>query len=167
MSIIIHASRNFAKRYQCELSLPGEKVAQTGRLDSWSAHFIRIGRKPVVMIMNDATLWSIIVPATGVTTLAKLLSIFLKRVEEVWAAHGVAFDPSNQNVVFFPRSNRSLIGSMNDAVSQMHYRERMAREESRPMDWGAMETDLNEMPYGAMKYDRPRERMAKLLAQGG
>ena len=167
MPIIIHASRDFAKRYQCELSLPGEKVVQAGRLDAWSAHYVRINRKPVVMMMNDATLWSIIIPATGVTTLAKLLPVFLQRVGEVWASHDAEFDPSNQNVVFFSRSNRSLIGSMNDAVSQMHFSERMAREENRPMDWNEMETYLNRMPYGAMKYDRPLERMAKLLAEDG
>lgn len=167
MPIIIHASRDFAKRYRCQLSLPGEKVEQAGRLDAWSAHYVRIGRKPVAMMMNDASLWSIIIPATGVTTMAQFLPIFLERVAEAWATHDAEFDPSNQNVVFFSRSNRSLIGSMNDAVSQMHFSERMAREEGRPMDWNEMEDYLNQMPYGAMKYDRPKERLARLLAESG
>ena len=65
MSIIIHTSRDFAKRYRCELSLPGEKVPQPGRLDAWSVHFVRVGRKPAALFMNDACLWSIIIPATG------------------------------------------------------------------------------------------------------
>jgi hypothetical protein len=77
MSIIIHASHAFTKRYSCELSLPGEKVLQAGRLDAWSAHLVRVGRKPVVMVMNDASLWSIIVLATGLTTLEKLLLVIL------------------------------------------------------------------------------------------
>ena len=166
MSVIIHASRDFAKRLRCELSLPGEKIVQSGRLDSWSAHFVRIARKPVVLMMNDATLWSVIIPASGVTTLPKLLPIFLNQVAEVWGSHGVGFDPLNQSVVFFSRSNRSLIGSMNDAVSQMHFSYRMAREENRPMDWDEMATALNRMPYGALKYDRPLDRMAELLKVG-
>jgi len=167
MPIIIHASRDFAKRYQCQLSLPGEKVEQAGRLDAWSAHLVRINRKPLVMMMNDASLWSIIIPATGLTTLEKLLPVFLERVAEVWCSHGVAFDPSNQNVVFFSRTNRSLIGSMNDAISQMRFVEEGARLDGKPMDWGEMEDYLNKMPYGAMKYDRPKERLAQLLAESG
>jgi hypothetical protein len=77
MSIIIHASHAFAKRYSCELSLPGEKVMQAGRLDAWSAHYVQIGRKPIVMVMNDICLSSIIIPATGLTTLEKLLLVIL------------------------------------------------------------------------------------------
>ena len=139
MPLIIHASRDFAKRYKCEMSLPGEKVAQTGRPDSWSAHFIRIGRKPLALMMHDATLWTIIIPATGVTTLPKFLGIFLDRVAGIWASYGATFDPANQQVLFFPRSNRSAIGSMNDAVSMMHFAERLAAEEKKPPDWGELE----------------------------
>lgn len=167
MPIVIHASREFAKRYRCQLSLPGEKVAQTGRLDSWSAHFVRVGRIPLVVMMNDATLWAILIPATGLTTLEKLLPVFLTRVAEAWAAHGAAFDPLNQSVAFFPRSNRSLIGSMNDAIFHIRCEEEMARDGGRSMDWTQMEARLNRMPYGAMKYAYPREMLAAALAQDG
>ena len=164
MSTIIHASQAFTKRYRPELSLPGEKVPQLGRLDAWSAHLVRIGRKPVVLFMNDASLWSIIIPATGLTTLEKLLPVLLQRISEVWSAHGAAFDVANQGIVFLSRSNRSLIGSMNDAVSQIRFVDETCRMENREMDWVEMETYLNRMPYGAMKYDRPCDRLAALLA---
>ena len=80
MPLIIHASRDFTKRYKCEMSLPEKKVAQTGRPDPWSAHFVRISRKPMVIMMHDATLWSVIISATGVTALPKFLGILLGRV---------------------------------------------------------------------------------------
>ena len=166
MPTIIHASQAFTKRYRPELSLPGEKVPQLGRLDAWSAHLVRIGRKPVVLFMNDASLWSIIIPATGLTTLEKLLPVLLGRISEVWSAHGAGFDAANQGVVFFSRSNRSLIGSMNDAVSQIRFVDETDRMGGREMNWVEMETYLNRMPYGAMKYDRPSERLAALLGGG-
>ena len=167
MPIAIHASREFAKRYRCQLSLAGEKVAQAGRLDAWSAHFVRIGRNPLVVMMNDASLWAILIPATGLTTLEKLLPVFLERVAGVWGAHGVAFDSMNQSLAFFPRSNRSLIGSMNEAIFSIRCEEEMARDGGRPMDWTQMEARLNRMPYGAMKYAYPREMLAAALAKDG
>lgn len=165
--IIIHASHAFAKRYRCPLSLPGEKVAQPGRLDAWSAHFVRIGRKPVVMMMNDASFWSIILPATGLTTLEKLLPVFFDRVAEVWSANGVDFDAANQSVLFFLRSNRSLIGSMNDAIRMIRFADEHARDAGEEMDWPNMENDLNGMPYGALPDTFPDVALAKLLGAPG
>lgn len=51
--MILRVSDDFAKRFKCELSFDGEKVPQKKRLDAWSCHFIRLGRKPVVVAMND------------------------------------------------------------------------------------------------------------------
>ncbi|NLT69535.1 MAG: hypothetical protein GXX91_02420 [Verrucomicrobiaceae bacterium] len=167
MPILIHASRDFAKHYRCQLSLPGEKVPQAGRLDSWSAHFVQIGRNPAAVMMNDATLWAILIPATGITTLETFLPLFLGRVAEVWAAHGAEFNPLHQSLAFFSRSNRSLIGSMNDAILQVRRTEELARLEGLPMDWAKIESNLNGMPYGALQYDRPKRRMAALLAEQG
>lgn len=163
MPLLLHVSRDFAKRYRCQLSLAGEKVVQKGRLDSWSGHFVRVGRVPLVVLMNDATLWSILIPATGLTTQEQLLPVFLERVAEVWRAHGAEFDPLNQQLAFFSRSNRSLIGSMNEAIFHIRCQEEMAREGKRPVDWTEMETRLNRMPYGAMKSAFPREMLAAAL----
>ncbi|MFT7541553.1 MAG: hypothetical protein ACI9K5_002523, partial [Gammaproteobacteria bacterium] len=96
----------------------------------------------------------------------KLLPILLQRIYDIWSAHGASFDTDNQGVVFFSRSNRSLIGSMNDAVSQIRFAEERGRMDDREMDWVEMETTLNRMPYGAMKYDCPRDRLAALLGDG-
>lgn len=166
MPIIIHASRDFAKRFRCDLSLAGEKVEQAGRLDAWSGHLTRVNRKPILMMMNDACLWSIILPAAGLTTLEKFLPVFLERVAEVWISHGVAFDPSNQSVVFLSRTNRSLIGSMSDAVAKIRFVEEAYRFDGKPMNWREMEDYLNRMPYGALNYYHPDKQLRKLLAEG-
>jgi hypothetical protein len=163
MPIIIHASRDFIKRYKCELSLPGERVLQAGRLDSWSVHFYRISRSPMVMMMNDATLWTVLIPAKGITTLQAILTALLDRIAKTWASHGAVFDPSNQSVLFFPRSNRRLIGSMNDAVTATHFFFRRASDRGQPVNWNDAENRLNDTPYKVLEYDRPKEMLAKML----
>jgi hypothetical protein len=52
---------------------------------------------------------------------------------------------------------------MNDAISQIRFVDETGRMENREMDWVEMETALNCMPYGALKYDCPRDRLATLL----
>ena len=64
--MILRASAAFTKRFKCQLSHEGERLPQERRLDAWSCHFVRIGRKPLVVAMNDATLYTLIFPVTGV-----------------------------------------------------------------------------------------------------
>lgn len=68
-------------------------LGRAGLLDAWSAHLVRVGDKPIVMVMIDASLWSVAVPTTGLATLEKLLPVLLGRISEVWSAHGVGFLP--------------------------------------------------------------------------
>jgi hypothetical protein len=164
MPRILHVSKDFAKRYRCQVSLAGQGVPQTGRLDSWSAHLVRINRSPLVVMMNDASLWTLLIPATGVTTLAALLPVIMERVDGFKALHGLRNDPPDLSVLFLPRTNRSLIGSMNDTVFRIQVAEEMARDRGEPMDWAAMEAHCATVPFGALGYDSPSKRMAKLVA---
>ena len=118
-------------------------------------------------MMHDATLWTVIIPATGITTRPKFLGIFLDRVAGIWEAHDATFDPANQQVLFFPRGNRSLIGSMNEVVFQMRDADEDARHGGEPFSWEEIEAHFNDMPYGAMKYARPKDMMAVLLKGDG
>lgn len=165
MPLILHVSRDFAKRYGCQMSLAGKGVAQTGRLDSWSAHFVRINRSPFVVMMNDASLWPFIIQATRITTLAALLPVIIARVEGFKSRHGLTSDPSDGTVIFLSRNNRSLIGSMNDMVFRMQVAHDIARAKGERMDWEAMEAHGASVPFSALDYDSPAKRMAKLLAE--
>ena len=111
--MIIHASKAFEKRFKCEVSGEGHVVLQSGRLDSWSGHVVRIGPISYILFMNDATLYALIIPSKGLTTFAALLKVLLPVISDLWAKHGGSFDPDNQSVIVLPRTNRSLIGSMN------------------------------------------------------
>jgi hypothetical protein len=162
--LILHASRAFVKRYRCDLSLEGRPVEQGGLINSWSGHFIRVGPTPLVLMMNDATLWSIIIPVKGVTAFPVFLPILLERIEEVWNGHGASFDAGNQMVGVFRRTNRSLIGSMNEAVRLLRFDAEDARAGGIEPDWREFESDLNNTPFMAMNPSFPIDAMAQYFA---
>ena len=116
-----------------------------------------------VVVMNDATLYTLILPATGVKGFPDLWMRLLARIEEVWARNGLAFDPNNQSVIMMARTDRSLIGSMNDSIKLIRIYDDVAREEKAELDLMEMERRLNETPYKALGFERPERLMAKAL----
>jgi hypothetical protein len=163
--MILRVSAAFSKQFKFVLSHPGESVPQERRLDAWSCHFIRVRRKPLVVVMNDATLYTLILPVTGVKGFPELWLKLLGRIGEVWTRHGVHFDPDNQAVVLFSRTNRSLIGSMNDAIVLIRIYDEDARTEQVELDLAAMETRSNQTPYKALNYEWPERLMALALRE--
>jgi len=164
--MILRASAAFTKRFKCDLSHKGERLPQERRLDAWSCHFVRIGRKPLVVAMNDATLYTLIFPVTGVKGFPELWLRMLGRIAEVWMRHGAEFDPDNQSVMVLPRTDRSLIGSMNDAVGLIRFYDENARDEGKELDLMEMEWRSNETPYKALGYENPERLLAKMLEGG-
>ena len=165
--MIIHASKAFEKRFKCAVSGSGQVVLQAGRLDAWSGHVVRIGYSSYVALMNDATLYCHIIPAKGLTRFPVLLKVILPLISDVWAKHGRTFDPDNQSVIVLPRTNRALIGSMNDAMRILRYYHEDAKDAGSELDLGRVMGSLNMMPYKALGFDSPGERMRKLPADPG
>lgn len=162
--MIIHASKDFTKRYKCRLSTVGSDKPQPGKMNSWSAHFFRVGPTPLVLFMHDASLWPILIEAKGITKLEDLLPLFLERVMELFRAHGHAFDNQNQSVVFLGRSNRSLIGSMNDVIQLMKLRAEEIRSDGGKVDWLGFEAWIADTPFSAIGYQSPLGRLREILA---
>ena len=161
--MILHLSKQLSDRLKCLASLEGMPVLQAGRLDAWSGHCFRIGRVEHIMMMNDASLYTLLMPAKGLTSIEAFLGAFLPRVAATWREHGASFDPDNQEVIVLKRSNRSRIGSMNDAIKMVKFHHVYDQEEHpgyTPMD---MHTRLNEVPYKALGYDSPARLLPKLL----
>lgn len=164
--MILRTSAAFTERFKCQLSHEGTQVPQERRVDAWSCHFYRLGRKPLVLVMNDATLYTLIFPATGVKGFPDLWLKLLGRIEQVWTEHGAAFDPKNQTVMMLPRTNRALIGSMTDAMKMLRWYDELAREDGRELDLREMEWRSNQTPYKALEYEHPNRLLARLLAGG-
>lgn len=165
--MIIHASKAFEKRFKCEVSGEGHVVLQTGRLDAWSGHVVRIGYATYITLMNDATLYCLIIPAKGLTTFPALLKVLFPLISDVWAKHGGSFDPDNQSVIVLPRTNRALIGSMNDAMRILRHYCEDAKDARTDLNLGRVTKNLNNMPYKALKFDHPDRLLANLLGNAG
>ena len=164
--MILRASAAFTKRFKCQLSHGGERIPQERRLDAWSCHFVRIGRKPLVLAMNDATLYALIFPVKGVKGFPELWMEMLGRIAEVWMKHGAEFDPANQTVMVLSRTDRSLIGSMNDAVALIRFYNDLANAEREELDLADMERRSNMTPYKALGYEHPDRLLARMLGGG-
>jgi IS30 family transposase len=66
-----------------------------------------------------------------------------------------------------PRTNRSLIGSMNDAMKALRFSYEIAKTAGTPFDLSRVVTNLNRNPYKALDYDDPSRLLPKLLAGAG
>lgn len=156
--MILHASAAFTKRFKCDVSHQGLRLPQDhARLDGWSCHFIRLGTTPLVVAMHDATLYTLVIPAKGLKGFADLWRLLLGRIVERWRDYGAEFDPENQTVMVLPRTDRSRIGSMNDAIQMFrwHWSDRAEIEE--------LEERSNRTPYKAIGYRYPQELLAEML----
>ena len=163
--MILYLSKQLADRLKCSVSLQGMPVVQSGRLDAWSGHCFRIGRVEHVMMMNDACLYTILMPARGLTSIDSFLKAFLPKVAEVWHRFDFEFDTQNQQVNVLKRTNRSLIGSMNDAIQATKFHFEYIREEVHEFGPIDIEERLNMVPYKAIQYSAPFELLQKLLGK--
>jgi hypothetical protein len=161
--MILRVSAAFAKQFKCDLSHEGERLPQERRMDSWSCHFVRVRRKPLVVVMNDATLYTLILPVSGAKKFPDLWMRLLDRMADVWERHGVAFDTNHQSVVVMARTNRSLIRLMNDAILLIRHYDFNAGDEGRELDLAAMEIRSNQTPYKALGFVLPEELMTQAL----
>lgn len=124
---------------------------------------MRIGRKPLVVLMNDATLYTLIVPATGVKGFPDFWRRLIVRIAGLWESHGAEFDPNNQSVILLGRTDRTLIGSMNDAVMMIRFHDELAKQDGKELELMEMERRSNETPYSALDHHRPGRLLKTML----
>lgn len=165
--MVIHASKNFATRLRCQISQPDHRHIQRGRADCWSADILRAyGVGDCALMMNDASLSMVVIPLKGVKTLEKFLEIFLPQAARLFTEAGGSLEIRNQTVIVLRRSDRQLIGSMNDA--RLHARDEIIgqRLERESVDWDLLEDLLNEIPFSATDYVPPKIELVRVLASG-
>ena len=156
--MVLRASSAFTKRFKCDLSATGPWNGQERRIDQWSCHFVRLGTAPVVVAMHDATLYVLVIPVTGVKTFGDFWRRFLDRVAETWRQFDAEFDPANQTVIVLPRTDRSRIGSMSDAIQSFRWH----RAHGDALD--GLEARANHTPYRAIDYNFPDELLERMLS---
>jgi hypothetical protein len=165
--MILHLSQALAKRLKCRLSLADAKVNQLGRVDSWSADIFRITRLGThALIMHDASLWPIILPLAGCTRYEDFLQSLLLHIEASCLSVGGHFDRSNLSVIATKRSNRSIIGSMNEAKFLLGHYVGARTDDSGEVDWAAARDELAQTPFTVVEGHFPDKRFAQLVVEG-
>ena len=164
--MILHLSHALAKVLKCKLSFPGDKISQTRRVDSWSADIFRIPRMGShILVMHDASLWPIILPLAGCKRYEDFLQALLFHIEASYLSAGGHFDRSNLTVIATKRSNRSIIGSMNEAKCLLGHHVGGMIESSGEVDWAAARDQLAETPSTAVEGHFPDKRFAQLVIE--
>jgi hypothetical protein len=164
--MILHFSRSLAKRLRCQLSFAGTAVEQPGCMDSWSADLFRLrGIGSHALVMHDASLWPIILPLEGCKRYEDFLALLLYHVEASYLATGGQFDRGNLTVVTTRRSNRRIIGSMNEAKRLLAHLVSAMFERSGDVDWSAARHQLAQTPFFAVEGLFPAKRFAQLVAE--
>jgi hypothetical protein len=77
---------------------------------------------------------------------------------------GGSLETRNQTVIVLRRSDRKLIGSMNDA--RLHARDAIEGQwlEKEAIAWDEVEDYLNEIPFSANDYILPKDELVRVLA---
>ena len=164
--MILHLSHALAKRLKCKLSFPGDKISQTRRMDSWSADIFSIPRiGSGILAMHDASLWPIVLPLAGCKRYENFLQALLFHIEASYLSVGGRFDRTNLIVITAKRSNRSIIGSMNEAKFLLGHLVGGMMEASGAVDWAAARDQLAQTPFTAVEGHFPDKRFARLAGK--
>jgi len=164
--IILHLSKKLAEQLRCDLSFENFHVAQPGRMDSWSADLFQLqGLGSLALVMHDASLWPILITLAGRKSYADFLQELLLHIEASYLSIGGNFDRSNLTVVATRRSNRRIIGSMNEAKYLLEHRAASMVENFGVVDWVAARQELSQTPFGAVEGHFPDKRFAQLVAK--
>jgi hypothetical protein len=160
--MILHLSLALAKRLKCDLSFKKDRVAQAGREDSWSADMFRIKRGGThALIMHDASLWPFIIDLRDCRTYEAFLKAVLINIEMSYALVAREFDGANVTVVTTKRSNRSIIGSMNNAIYLVTARVEDALAAGELIDWAEIQADLSHTPFMSLDGLFPHKAWAR------
>ena len=162
--MILHLSRKLADRLHCKLTLQDKKIVQSGRMDSWSADLLSLPRiGSFALVMHDASLWPILVPLQPRMSYETFLSALLFHIAASYAAFGASFDYANQTVLVTKRSNRRIIGSMNDAMFFMKNEAQSMQREQGSVDWPSIVARVACTPFSSVEGHFPDKRFAELL----
>jgi hypothetical protein len=161
--MIIHASADFVKHFKCRVSHPGRRVTYQRSTDSWSAHIVNLRGKKLVLVMNDMTLYAMIIPLERMT-FDEFVLRFFKRILVEWDLRGMALNETDLSVLVLKRSNRQLIGCMNNAAQHLAV---LADRRELKDKWTRIEIILNDTPFALLANKSPDESMDLLIGPMG
>jgi hypothetical protein len=149
--------------------IPDRLIDPSASGESWHANLLRIDRRKCVLFTHDATLYSVFVPGLKKAEFERLDEVFGQRLFKA-----LLWDEFSQTqiermldacrVIRFTRSsNRSVLGSMNDI--RFHIGLHVEDDGGlTSVNLGQLHHRLNRIPFSAVGYEYPVERLWKYLA---
>ena len=162
--MIVRLTAKTAKKIKIS---PSESLpADTNPFIDWSTHLFSSDRVQYFLLTNTASLYSMVMYASGITNDSAFLKRITNYMGEFMRDDGFQFlyerliAPETASILFSKTLNRSVTGSMNDLI--YNAKVELTEGDMSPYD---VSFKLNETPMSYLKYDHPREAFNKLLAQ--
>ena len=149
--------------------IPDRFIDPSASGESWHANLLRIDRRKCVLFTHDATLYSVFVPGLKNPDFERLDEVFGQRLFKA-----LLWDEFTQTQIewmleacrairFTRSSNRSVLGSMNDI--RFHIGWHVEDDGGlTSVDLGQLHHRLNRIPFSAIGYRYPVERLQEYLA---
>ncbi len=165
---IIHCTKKLLNELEASQSGTMAPEHSSGFLGPWHANLIRIERRKCILLTNDRTLYSFLIPGVKKKDLVDFRALFALHLKMNLAKEG--FGPEDINkalgeygeIAIAPTTNRSVLGSMNDLADQVDFLVRR----SGGLEQGDMLTVnmmLNRIPMGAIKYRYAIDKVYELF----
>ena len=136
--------------------------SSTNKLDAWCANSFNIGRFPLIILTNERTLLSVVIPFKEIRSIH---SRFLASLEVLF--HSIALSSTQIHdeleemkvVQITENTNRRTLGSMNDFV--FHVQTALDRNRNATLE--QISFDLSGIPCAPLKYGYPREAVLDVI----
>lgn len=136
----------------------------TTRLGDWYGNLLYVNKKQFALFVSERSLLPVLIPARELSELPAALTSALTVLLGAMGAPRAAVEAEvaqMRELSFGPTASRSVLGSMNDMKQAIEFH--LARNPDMLLNNLAI--DLGETPYGALKYQFPRERAVELLEE--
>jgi hypothetical protein len=167
---VIHCTKKLLKELEAS---PGRSITPehlSGFLGPWHANLIWIERRKCLLLTNDRTLYSFLIPRAKKKDLVNFKELFVLHLKMNLAKEG--FGPEDISkaleeygeIAIAPTKSRSVLGSMNDLANQVEFL--VSREDG--LEEGDMLTVnmmLNRIPMGAIKYRYSIDKVYELFGR--
>lgn len=164
--MIIHASKNFVTKLKCSVSLSKYRPTNVQVFDEWTGDLLKIKQRELVAVMmHNETLATVIVPLRGIRSFQDFLPLFLRKVNQLLKPVGASIAEANQNVLVLRRTNRPVIGSMNDAKELIEFEVIEQLDTREPLDWNKAADFINRTSFSLIDHKTPSEALAILVSE--
>lgn len=131
--MVIYCSKAFQQHYKIQDSQLSTNITEN-ELNSWHAHIRKINGKNTIILMNDKTMFSIILRNKIPRKVEKFLEIFKQAIIEIMISCGVnnteiiKYMNNNKEIIFSKRSGRQITGNINELFFEISFNDDWSEE---------------------------------------